>query len=334
MSAGSTGNYAGYMVPQGFWQNLQVAQKAFGGLANDFKEVITDDGRPMPWPTIDPTAVTASIIGASSELTQLSVTQPYNFGQGMLNAWTIAGGPYLASLQLVQDAAFDVDEFVAERAGEAIGREIAALAVSGTGSGQPLGLVTALNAKGAVGSGSGGYLGLGTATAVKNFSGTTTELASNTLAPQTLISMMQGVDPAYYGSGNGAKWYMNASQAWNLRGVVDSSGRPLVDFMNGFDADQVNSPDYNSNAPVARIFGFPLVIDNNISNLTASTTGGPIFGNLGPAMVYRKVRSGATLLRLNERYADYLAVGYLAFWRFDLRSNDLRSAITVKPAAT
>jgi hypothetical protein len=44
-------------------------------------------------------------------------------------------------------------------------------------------------------------------------------------------------------------------------------------------------------------------------------------------MVYRKVRSGATLMRLNERNADFLAIGYLAFWRFDLRSNDLRARL-------
>jgi hypothetical protein len=54
----------------------------------------------------------------------------------------------------------------------------------------------------------------------------------------------------------------------------------------------------------------------------------------GPAMVYRKVWSGATLMRLNERYADYLAVDYLAFWRFDMRSNGLRSAITIQAAAS
>ena len=151
------------------------------------------------------------------------------------------------------------------------------------------------------------------------------------LAPATLVKMVQGVDAAYYPN---AKWYMNATQAWNLRTVTDGNGRPIIDFANGFDADKVTGPDYNSNAPIARILGFPCVVDNNIPNLTASTTGGPIFGNLGPAMVYRKVRSGATLMRLNERYADYLAVGYLAFWRFDLRSNDLRSAITVQAAAS
>jgi hypothetical protein len=50
------------------------------------------------------------------------------------------------------------------RFGEAIGRQIAALAISGTGSGQPLGLITALAAKGAVGTGSGGFFGLTAAT--------------------------------------------------------------------------------------------------------------------------------------------------------------------------
>jgi hypothetical protein len=39
-------------------------------------------------------------------------------------------------------------------------------------------------------------------------------------------------------------------------------------------------------------------------------------------------------MRLNERYADFLAVGYLGFVRLDFRSNDLRAAVTVKAAAT
>jgi HK97 family phage major capsid protein len=46
---------AGYLVPQGFWQNLQVALKQFGGLLNVAKIVETSTGNPMPWPTVDPT---------------------------------------------------------------------------------------------------------------------------------------------------------------------------------------------------------------------------------------------------------------------------------------
>ena len=43
---------------------------------------------------------------------------------------------------------------------------------------------------------------------------------------------------------------------------------------------------------------------------------------------------GASILRLQERYADFLAVGYIGFVRTDIRSNDMRAAVTVKPAAT
>jgi HK97 family phage major capsid protein len=334
LSAGSTGDYAGYLIPQGFWENLQVALKAYGGCTNDMRLVETDTGAPMPWPTIDPTAITGSWLGASSELTQLSVEDSYNFGQGMLNAWTVYAGPILASLQWVQDSAFDVDDFVAARLGEAVGRTIASAAISGTGSGQPLGITSALNSKGAVGSGSGGYYGLGTATDVPIFgnysSPSTTELAGNLLAPATLLSMVKGVDPAYYPQ---SKWYMNATQAWNTRSIVDANGRPILNFANGFSADNVQNPDYSSGSSVAQLFGFDVVIDNNIPNLTASTTGGPVFGSLQHSFVYRQVRN-AGIMRLNERYADYLAIGYLLFMRCDIRSNDLRALITVKPAAS
>ena len=324
---------AGYMVPMSFWDNLQIALKAYGGAANDFKQVNTPrEGRPMPWPTLDPTATVASLMGA--ELTQLSIASPYVFGEGILNAWTIVTNPILASIQLAQDSAFDLTDFVRDRVAEQIGRKLAALAISGagTGSGQPLGLITALNAKGATSGGNGGYYGLTAATTVKTFAGTPTELASNTLSPQTLIAMMQAVDPAYYGTQNGARWYLNANQAWNLRTVVDSNGRPLINFANGFDADSMRSADYSSNAPVAELFGFGVVIDNSIPNLTASTTGGPVFGSLAHAMVKRN--GPASILVLRERYADYLAIGYIGFSRLDSQGNDLRAAVTVKPAAT
>jgi HK97 family phage major capsid protein len=268
----------------------------------------------------------------------------YQFGQGMLNAWTVVVGPFLASLQLIQDSGFDVDRFVAERIGEALGRSIAAISVSGTGSGQPLGIITALNAKGALSGASGGYYQLTAGTTVKTFAAANpTELSGNLLAPTSLLGMIAGVDPAYYPT---AKWYMNAVQAWNLRSVVDSNGRPLINFANGFDADAVTGPgakNWSSNTPVARLFGFPVVIDNNIPNLTASTTGGPVFGALDHAMVYRVVRNDArivadmntgNMMRLTERYADLLAVGYLGYIRTDVRSNDLRAAATVKAAAT
>ena len=40
------------------------------------------------------------------------------------------------------------------------------------------------------------------------------------------------------------------------------------------------------------------------------------------------------MMRLTERYADYLAIGYIGYLRADVRSNDLRAAVTIKAAAT
>lgn len=130
-----------------------------------------------------------------------------------------------------------------------------------------------------------------------------------------------------------------------MRAVTDGNGRPLLNFMNGLSADDVTNADYTSASPVAQLFGFPVVIDNSIANLAASTTGGPVFGDLSRAMVLRVVRNDARVvtdthpivpntMKLTERYADYLEVGYLGYLRVDSRSNDLRAAATVKCAGT
>jgi HK97 family phage major capsid protein len=320
-SAGLNGNYGGYMVAPAFWQNLQVALKIYGGLQNDFRQISTETGAPMAWPVIDPTSVTASPVG--SELTQLSVENLYLFGQGMLNAWPYAIGPILASLQLVNDSAFDVDEFVAQRFGEALGRELAALGISGTGAGQPLGIIPALTARGLV-TQSGGYIQLGTATAVNVIGGgTQTELAGNLLSPQSILNMIASVDPAYRNDPDGnptAAFYVSDGQLKGMREIVDQYGRPLL-----VQPSQGGAPS---------LYGYPVKVDNGLPALTASTVGGPIFGNMTSAMVTRTVTSSAAVMRLTERYADYLAVGYLGFARVDMRSNDLRSAVTIRAAAT
>ena len=39
-------------------------------------------------------------------------------------------------------------------------------------------------------------------------------------------------------------------------------------------------------------------------------------------------------MRLVQRFADFLQVGYLGYHRVDARSKDLRGAVGVRPAAT
>lgn len=334
-AAGSTGYNGGYLVPQGYWHNLQVALKEYGGILEYCNILTTDTGTPMPWPTVDPTAVIGSYL---TEQNQLgfggdSAGTDYQFGQGMLNAWTIVSGVILASVQLIEDSAFDVDSFVSDRIGEAIGRKIGAELHTGTGSSAFLGVETALIAKGRGASyGAGGIYKSGTATTFAATAGgnaftlqggtsAQAKLANGLIGFDDVQGMVITVDPAYRKSGR-CVWVMNDSTGAMLRTITDAYGHPLWQ-----PSVQPGSPDM--------ISGFPVVIDQNTSavSTSASTSGGLLFGDFKTAMIVRQV-NGAHTMRLTERYADYLQVGFLGYIRADARSNDLRAAAIYSTNAT
>lgn len=322
----ASGSAGGYLVPPGWWQRLQVAKKAYGGTAADFQQLETDTGQPMNWATNNPTAIVGSLV---SENAQVSAVD-YTFGQGVLSAYMYTSGVQLVSLQLAHDSAFDIDGFIQARVAESLGRAEAAAAISGTGTNQPLGIVTALAAQASAGTvggtitANGGYVQLGTAQQVNVFShtpatpgtGTFTEVTGDLLAPSSILAMIEAVDPAYRALG--ARWYLNDQQLNGMRSIVDGFGRPLYDSLQG------EKP---------TLYGYEVVCDNNIPVIAASTAGGPVFGHLQSAMVLRRVNQ-AGLMRLEERYADFLQVGYIGYERIDIRSNDLRAAVTVKAAAS
>jgi HK97 family phage major capsid protein len=325
--SGSGGTAGGYLVAQDFWRNLAVALKAYGGLSQHMKQLETPTGAVMPWPTVNPTSVIAANL---AELTQLTPAQDYVFGQGVLNAWTYTSNPELVSLQLLNDSEFNVDEFMAARFGESIGRAVAAQAMTGSGASAPLGVITALGAGasvGTVGTGSispvgNGWVQLATAASVKTFANPTgaTELAQNVLSPASCYAMKAGVDPAYWPT---SAWYFSPTQLNNMASIIDANGRPLIDFARGFQDGNAGT-----------LLGHPVYAVPEIPALAASTTGGPVFGSMQHAMVMRTVQPGTSILRLDQRWADYLAVGFIAYMRFDIRSNDLRATVTCRAAAT
>ena len=318
-TAGTAGGDAGYMVPQGFWHNLQIALKAYGGILSLCKVVPTDTGNPMPWPTVDPTAIVGSYI---TENTQLD-NQNFSFGQGMLNAWTITSNVILASLQIINDSAFDVDSFVSDRIGESIGRKVAAELISGTGSSALLGVQTALAAVVGSGVGLGGIYAAPTESVrfLGDGGSASTKLAQAVPSFADVLAMVEYVDPAYRAMGN-CKFVFSSATLSNLRKLTDAYGHPL----------------WNPNVQVGGaddLYGYKYQIDQNVGGVStsASTVGGVLFGDFSRAMVVRQVNNAGTM-RLTERYADYLQVGYLGYVRMDARSNDLRAAVVYKsPAA-
>lgn len=316
-----TGSAGGYLVPPGWWQRLQVARKAFGGTAADFELMETDTGQSMLWASNDPTDIVGTLIAENTQITDVD----YTFGEGTISAYMFTSGVQKVSRQLAQDSAFGIDAFVQARVSEGLGRAEASYAISGTGSSQPLGIVTALNA--ATGLTSGGKFTLSTGKKLNVYgpgSGTAgyqqvTELTGNALGPDTVNSLISSVDVAYRSLG--AKFYFNDTTLAGMRNVVDAMGQPMYKGLQSSDVNGLTLMDYD------------VVIDNNIPDLAASTASGVLFGHLGSAMVLRRVK-GAGILALHERYADFLQVGYIGFERVDMRSNDLRAASIVVAAAS
>jgi HK97 family phage major capsid protein len=317
----------GYMVPQGFWANLQIALKQYGGLLPLCNLVKTASGNEMPWPTANPTGVIGQYI---TEANQVGFTD-FTFGQGILYAWTITSGVILASLQLINDSAFNVDSFVSDRMGEAIGRKIAAELWSGAGSASKAltGLSTSISANGGSGSGSlssPGYIQTVAGSKVFTLQSPSTAIQvyeSGIVSWNDLTRMIGAVDVAYRQSGR-CTWVLNDTQVQLERTLTDGFGHPLWE-----PNTQAGQPDV--------ILGYPVTVDNNspsVSTASAGNVGGGItFGDFKTAMVVRQVDMAGTM-RLTERYADYLQVGYLGYVRMDSQPNDLRAVVQYETLST
>lgn len=317
----------GYLIPQGFWSNLQVALKAYGGLFNLCNVIPTDSGNPMPWPTNDPTSIVGSYITEGNQ----AGFQDYVFGQGMLFAWTMTSNVILASVQIIEDSAFDVDSFVTDRAGEAIGRLIAQELHTGAGSASRA-LTGVHTANAALGT-PRVYQPSGTDSPFTLASPSTgvPARAAGLISFNSIAGMVRSVDPAYRagsrahdgfqgrvpGAG-GCYWVMNDTTLTNLRTITDGFGHPLW---------QPNPQQGEADM----LWGFPYLIDQNapVVSTTISTVGGLWFGDFHRAMVVRQVQSGG-MMRLTERYADYLQVGFLVHIRMDAQPNDMRAVVEYK----
>ena len=113
-----------------------------------------------------------------------------------------------------------------------------------------------------------------------------------------LIDLEHSVDPAYREMG---KYMFSDAVLALLRKLVDGDGRPL--FQPGMASQSFDT-----------IHGHPYIINPSVP---APTTGlkSVLFGDLSKYQT--RIALGMTLLRLVERYADYLQIGFLAFARAD-----------------
>lgn len=260
----------GYTVPKEFLARMIEALKSFGGIL-DLAEIIpSNNGSPLSWPTNDDTTNKGAILTENTAAAE----QDFLFGSANLGAFMFTSKLVRVSRQLLQDSAFNLEVWLPRKLGERIGRAAADYFVSGTGTGQPKGILTGLTKV------------VETATTAK-------------ISYDDLVDLEHSIDSAY----RKAAGYVLADTALrDIRKIKDNQGRPLwVPAMAGGVPSTLN--------------GQPYTIDNSFP-VTAAGSKSIVYGDIKEAYAIRIV-NGAQTLRLAERYAEFLQVGFLGFQRLD-----------------
>ncbi len=222
----------GYTVPQDFADKICEHLLYFCPIRDYCTVLGTSDGRAIPYPNNDDSGNVAAITSENSALSETDTV----FGQKTLGAYNYKTMVRL-SLELMQDSAFNLEDYLARQIGIRVGRAQEADFVTGNGSSKPTGIVySATNA-------------------VSNW---TTTYAN-------LVSLFYSVDKAYRMNG---KFFMSDTVLAAIRGLTDDALRPLINITNGFEDGDMetlfgkeivvsNSMDSSGSAKKVIAFGDP-----------------------------------------------------------------------------
>jgi HK97 family phage major capsid protein len=287
------------LVPQGFVQDLEVALKWYGDMLNVGTILETASGQPLPYPTMNDTTISGEVIGESSQVSGAAVggSIDINVSNILLGAWKYSTKMVHVSLELLQDSAFNVEQFVKEAFAIRLGRILNTHFTKGSGSSQPNGLITVLV--------NGSEFGVGgnSGTATIGDDNATTPDPAHQVGYYDLVNLEHSVDRAYR---KGSKYMFHDYTLQFLKKLKDKYGRPLW------------VPGVTTNAPDT-IVGYPYSVNNDMDNINATsptTTRNTVaFGRLDKYLI-RRVKDLA-ILRLVERFAEYGQVAFIGFARYD-----------------
>lgn len=184
---------AGVLIPSTLASSIEKALKSYGGMFEAGSIITTSNGGDLIMPTINDTSAKATIV---AEYAQSSKRTP-SFGSVTLKAFTYRTPIIPVSQELLQDSAFNLDTLLSELLVESFGRDINEHLTTGSGSGQPKGIVTAATASAA-------------------------EAAATAISLDNLLDLIKGVDSSYAKNG---KFMFNRNTLFALAKIKDNEGR-------------------------------------------------------------------------------------------------------------
>jgi HK97 family phage major capsid protein len=264
------------LVPQAFYPVLEDAQKAWGGLLNIVNTRETDNGAPMKIAFTNDTANMVTVIG---EDTGVSESDPSI--SGVLSSTDfLTTGAVKVSLAELQDSAFDIDAFIRDSFGKRWFRGVNYLVTNGSSSGNVQSI-----------------LGAGIVASPYSSAGVQSATTA-TVAYGDIAGLYAALDPAYE---DNASFVFNSNTRGYLLKITDSLGRPLF------------IPAPNAGA-FDMLLGKKVVLNQAMPNVGSGNVAVQ-YGDFKAGYMYRPVKPGLAIFRLNELYMASGMVGFIGYAR-------------------
>ncbi len=267
----------GHTIDDEMSNSLEIALLEFGGMREAAFVLRTTNGANFDWPTSNDTTERAIIVGENVA----SETQSIDFGNTQFTAYKYSSQLVRSSVELLQDSNFNLAAFIGESLGTRIAR--------GTNEDFTIGSTSTANPFGI---------------SVQAVSATTAAqdtVSKDSLSYEDLLTLQHSVDPAYRRS-SGAAWMFGDSALRVLRALVDGDLRPLW------------QPGLIDGAP-DRLLGDRIVMNNQMPAMGTLGNKPIVYGALDKYVI-RDVQD-IVLRRLDERYAEFGQVAWLALSRHD-----------------
>lgn len=242
----------GYTVPTTLAAKIVEVMKDWGPMYDPgiTDEMVTSSGNPFDIPTNNDTANSAAALAEGADLTD-DDSGDLAFGEVSLSAYVYATPWLKMSFELLQDSIFNLEQFVARKLGERLGRLANTQLTVGDGAGDPNGIVTA------------SALGK-------------TAAAVAAITADEMIDLQHSVNAAYRRSPS-CRWMFADTTLAALRKLKDGDGNYLWQMGDV----RVGAPDL--------ILGKPYAVNDDVPALAASAKA-VLFGDFSRYVV-RKVGS-------------------------------------------
>jgi len=238
----TTTTAGGYTVPTEMASFIVKSMAAWGPMYDPgvTSEIMTSYGGQITIPTVDDTSVVMVQHTQGTTLTDDGGSD-VTFGQKTLDAYAYNTEWLRVSKELVDDSAFNIEQFIGELLGERIARRVNTELTTGDGTGDPNGIVTA------------------------STSGVTAASSTEVTADE-LIDLLHSVNPAYRASPKCA-FMANDTTIKELRKLKYGDGTYIIqrDFQNALEE---------------RLLGYRLIMNQAMPN-TATGLKAILFGDLG-----------------------------------------------------